>query len=99
MSIVVTDPDRTGPHTGSAIAREPVLIYARALGGPAHRTRVPLDGHTPPQFLDIAVPGSDPTVARYRLLRAPRTRRAITDDSGDYVYVSARQHPTPHSPR
>lgn len=93
MSIVVDNAGGTGQETAPGSA----AIYARALGGEAHRTRVRLEGRTPPELLDIGIPGST-SVARYRLLRTPRTRRAITDDQGDYLYLPQRQRLTRPNP-
>lgn len=90
---VVADPAGAGSETVPGT----VAIYARALGGAAHRIRVRLEAETPPELLDIAIPGSTGAV-RYRLLRAPRTQRPITDNQGDYVYLPERQRPTPLSP-
>lgn len=94
MPIVGADPDQTGPKTGSERGSRPVrqtvTIYGRALGGEAHRIRVRLDAQTPPEVLDITIPGST-VAAPYRLLQAPRTRRPIVDDRGDYLYVPQRQ--------
>lgn len=98
MSIVATDPDRAAPETGPETVPETVAIYVRALGGEAHRVRVPLEAETPPEVLAIKIPGST-RVARYRLLHAPRTRRPVTDDHGDYLYVPQRQSPTRIDPR
>ena len=98
MSIVAADPDRASPETGSQPVPETVAIYGRVLGGEAHRTRVPLQGQSPPEVLDIPVPGPS-RVARYRLLHAPRTRRPVTDDHGDYLYLPQRHRPTRLDPR
>ncbi len=66
--------------------------YARAIGGEAHRCRVRLPVGTVPESLYLATEGA--TMATpYRLLRAPRSRRPITDDQGDYIYVPQRQRP------
>lgn len=90
---MVNGPAGTGGESSpGAVAR-----YARALGGEAHRTRVRLPAETLPEFLDIATEGAAISV-RYRLLRAPRTRRPITDGLGDYLYVPQRNvpiHPEP----
>ena len=82
----------SGPGSGPGWepVRESVAVYARALGGEAHRLRVRLEAKTLPEILDIAIPGST-GVARYRLLHAPRTRRPITDNLGDYLYLPQRQ--------
>ena len=107
MVIVVADPDRTGSERssepaasgsvsgpGSEPVREVVAVYARALGGEAHRIRVRLEEKGLPEVLDIAIPGST-GVARYRLLHAPRTRRPITDNHGDYLYLPQLPRPWP----